>query len=75
MKLEIIAEILFYIWLAILILLCCYVIYNLIRIVILSIQIHRDEKELRKLYKELAELQEERAKLETELNEMVDEDK
>ena len=75
MKLEIIAEIFFYIWLAILILLCCYVIYNLIRIVILSIQIHRDEKELRKLYKELAELQEKRTKLETELEEMVSEDK
>ena len=75
MKLEIIAEIFFYIWLATLILLCCYVIYNLIRIVILSIQIHRDEKELRKLYKELAELQEKRTKLETELEEMVGDDK
>jgi cell division protein FtsB len=74
MKLEIITEIFFYIWLAVLIFLCCCVIYNLIRILILSIQIHRDEKELKKLYKELAELQEERTKLETELNEMVGEE-
>ena len=74
MKLEIIAEIFFYIWLAILILLCCYVIYNLIKIVILSIQIYRDKKELKKLHKELAELQEELTKSETELKEMVGDD-
>lgn len=75
MKLEIIAEIFFYIGLAVLIFLCCYVIYNLIKILILSIQIYRDEKELRKLYKELVELQEKRTKLETELKEMEGEDK
>ena len=75
MKLEIIAEIFFYIWLAIIIFLLCNVIYNLIKLLIVSIQIHRDEKELKKLYKELAKLQEERTKLETELKEVEGEDK
>lgn len=54
-----------YIWLAILTILLCYVIYNLIQIVILSIQIRKDEKELRKLIQEQKEMEE------TTINEII----
>lgn len=62
--------VLMYIFGAIWLFLIGYTIYNLIKLAILSVQIYRDEKELKKLYKELAELQEKRAKLEAKLKEL-----
>lgn len=47
-----------------------YTIYNLIKLAILSVQIHRDEKELRKLIEEREKLEAELAELEAKLKEL-----